>query len=124
MPCLFYQQGAPLAPSYVYETGLPVLGICYGMQAITKQLGGKVSPGTKQEYGHAILHIGDKHSPLLAGLDDSPPVWMSQIPPGFAGPVSPVDEWRADASAWLERLPVIEEFRRRVLARRAERRPG
>jgi hypothetical protein len=48
---------------------------------------------------------------------DDPPVWMSQIPPGFAGPVSPVDEWRADASAWLDRLPVIEEFRRRVLSR-------
>ena len=48
---------------------------------------------------------------------DDPPVWMSQIPPGFAGPVSPVDAWRADASAWLDRLPVIQEFRRRVLSR-------
>jgi hypothetical protein len=48
---------------------------------------------------------------------DDPPVWMSQIPPGFAGPVSPVDAWRADASAWLDRLPVIAEFRKRVLAR-------
>ncbi|HXZ84909.1 MAG TPA: hypothetical protein VEI82_05420, partial [Myxococcota bacterium] len=48
---------------------------------------------------------------------DDPPVWMSQIPPGFAGPLSPVDAWRADASRWLERLPVIAEFRRRVLSR-------
>jgi hypothetical protein len=48
---------------------------------------------------------------------EEPPVLMSQIPPGFAGAVSPVDPWRADASAWLERLPVIQEFRRRVLAR-------
>jgi hypothetical protein len=43
---------------------------------------------------------------------DEPPVWMSQIPPGFAGPVSPDDAFRADASAWLDRLPVIVEFRR------------
>ncbi len=43
---------------------------------------------------------------------DEPPVWMSQIPPGFAGPVSPNDAYRADASAWLDRLPVIVEFRR------------
>jgi hypothetical protein len=48
---------------------------------------------------------------------DDPPEWMSQIPPGFAGPVSPVDAFRADASAWLDRLPVIREFRRRVLTR-------
>jgi len=48
---------------------------------------------------------------------EDPPVWMSQIPAGFAGPVSPVDAWRADASRWLDRLPVIAEFRRRVLSR-------
>ncbi|HKC51901.1 MAG TPA: hypothetical protein VKF60_13980 [Myxococcota bacterium] len=48
---------------------------------------------------------------------DDPPVWMSQIPPGFAGPVSPADAFRADASAWLDRLPVIAEFRERVLSR-------
>jgi hypothetical protein len=47
---------------------------------------------------------------------DDPPGWMSQIPPGFAGQTSPSDPWRADASAWLERLAVIAEFRRRVLA--------
>ena len=48
---------------------------------------------------------------------DDPPVWMSQIPEGFAGPVSPNDAFRADASAWLDRLPVIREFRERVLGR-------
>ena len=48
---------------------------------------------------------------------EDPPVLMSQIPEGFAGAVSPVDPWRADASAWLERLPVVQEFRRKVLAR-------
>jgi GMP synthase (glutamine-hydrolysing) len=59
------------------------------MQVITKQLGGQVSPGTKQEYGHAILHLSDADSPLFAGLSTSSPVWMShadrieEMPPGF-----------------------------------------
>ena len=88
-PASVYQSGAPLAPAYVYESHLPVLGICYGMQVITKQLGGRVAPGKKQEYGHAILHLSDAESPLFAGLDDSSPVWMShadrieELPPGF-----------------------------------------
>jgi GMP synthase (glutamine-hydrolysing) len=88
-PASVYQPNAPLAPSYIYESHLPVLGICYGMQVITKQLGGQVTPGTKQEYGHAILHLGEADSPLFAGLEDASPVWMShadrieEMPPGF-----------------------------------------
>lgn len=46
---------------------------------------------------------------------EDPPVWMSQIPPGFAGAVSPNDPWRADACAWLNELPVVKEFKRKVL---------
>lgn len=89
-PASVYQPDAPLAPAYIYESHLPVLGICYGMQVITKQLGGQVTPGTKQEYGHAILHLSDVDSPLFAGLDNSAPVWMShgdkieEMPPGFS----------------------------------------
>jgi GMP synthase (glutamine-hydrolysing) len=89
-PASVYEPGAPLAPAYVYESSLPVLGICYGMQAITKQLGGRVEQGTKYEYGHAILHLSDFDSPLLAELPASSPVWMSHadkielMPPGFA----------------------------------------
>ena len=88
-PASVYQSGAPLAPAWVYESHLPVLGICYGMQVITKQLGGKVSPGTMQEYGHAILHVSDSTSPLFEGLEHSPTVWMShgdkieEMPSGF-----------------------------------------
>ncbi len=88
-PASVYQPDAPLAPAYIYESHLPVLGICYGMQVITKQLGGQVTPGTKQEYGHSVLHLSDTNSPLLSGLDDSSPVWMShgdrieEMPPGF-----------------------------------------
>ena len=88
-PASVYQPNAPLAPAYIYESHLPVLGICYGMQVITQQLGGQVTSGIKQEYGHAVLHLSDSKSPLFAGLDNSVPVWMSHgdrievMPPGF-----------------------------------------
>jgi GMP synthase (glutamine-hydrolysing) len=88
-PASVYEPGAPLAPAYVYESRLPVLGICYGMQVLSKQLGGTVAQGSKYEYGHAILHLGDIESPLLAELPDTSPVWMSHadkieaMPPGF-----------------------------------------
>ena len=70
-PSSVYDTGAPLAPAYVYEKNLPVLGICYGMQAITQQLGGTVAPGTHKEYGHAVLHLSRLDSPLFAGLPES-----------------------------------------------------
>jgi hypothetical protein len=58
-------------------------------------------------------------------LDESsdPPEWVSQIPDGFAGPPSPLDATRCDASAWLDRLPVIRDFRRCVLGERAAAAP-
>lgn len=88
-PASVYAANAPLAPSYVFESGLPVLGICYGMQVITKQLGGQVKPGTKREYGHAVMYISQVDSPLFAGLPESTTVWMShgdkidELPPEF-----------------------------------------
>ncbi len=87
-PASVYQPNAPLAPSYIYEKNLPVLGICYGMQVITHQLGGKVAPGVKQEYGPALLYQ-NTDSPLFAYLPFSTQVWMShgdqimELPPGF-----------------------------------------
>ncbi|MFC2066700.1 glutamine-hydrolyzing GMP synthase [Chloroflexota bacterium] len=89
-PSSVYAPDAPLAQPYIYESHLPVLGICYGMQVITKQLGGQVTPGTKREYGHSVLHLNDPDSALFAGLPDSTPVWMShgdkieEMPPGFS----------------------------------------
>jgi len=88
-PAGVYESKAPLAPPQLYAGHLPILGICYGMQAIVHQMGGQVVPADKREYGQAILNISEKESPLLADLPDSMPVWMShgdkivEIPPGF-----------------------------------------
>jgi len=88
-PASVHERGAPLAPAYIYESQLPILGICYGIQVLAQQLGGQVMPGTKHEYGHAVLHLSDVDSPLFADLPPSSPVWMShadrieEMPPGF-----------------------------------------
>jgi GMP synthase (glutamine-hydrolysing) len=87
-PASVYDEGAPAVPSYVYETGLPVLGICYGMHIIAHQLGGRVALGEKREYGAVTLHLS-QDSPLFEYLPFSLPVWMShgdqivELPPGF-----------------------------------------
>jgi len=93
-PASVYDEGAPHAPTYVFESGLPVLGICYGMQLLAHQLGGRVSPSPGREYGHAVIHLaGNQQSvisnQLFEGLPPSLPVWMShgdritELPPGF-----------------------------------------
>ena len=88
-PASVYDIDAPRIPAGVFEQNLPILGICYGMQALTLQLGGKVSPSDEREYGHAVLQQGDNESPIFAGLPPSMPVWMShgdritQLAPGF-----------------------------------------
>ncbi len=89
-PSSVYDQGAPLAPTWVYDNHLPILGICYGMQVLAHQLGGRVAPGLKKEYGHAVLHQNTSESPIFANLPTSMPVWMShgdqieEMPPGFS----------------------------------------
>jgi GMP synthase (glutamine-hydrolysing) len=87
-PASVYELGAPLTPQWVFDRKLPVLGICYGMQALAHQLGGNVSPADHREYGHAVVSVSDE-SPLFAGVPASMNVWMShgdrlaQMPPGF-----------------------------------------
>ena len=89
-PASVYDFDAPLAPTWVYDKSLPVLGICYGMQVLVHQLGGKVCPGLKREYGQATLRHAATQSPLFADLEPSMSVWMShgdrieELPPGFA----------------------------------------
>ena len=88
-PASVYEAGAPLAPQWVYDSGIPVLGICYGMQAMVHQLGGRVSPGTNREYGYAELRNIAPGEPLFMDVSDSPQVWMShgdniiEMPEGF-----------------------------------------
>ena len=94
-PASVYDEGAPLAPAWVFDCGLPVLGICYGMQTMVHQLGGTVAKSQKREYGHAVLHQNSSmdfytdSQRLLEGLPSSLPVWMShadritELPPGF-----------------------------------------
>ena len=96
-PASVYEEGAPQIPSWVFEQRLPVLGICYGMQALVHQLGGKVSPGAKQEFGYAVLHQDGPDfetgtgSVLFNELPAEFQVWMSHgdrvetLPPGFTG---------------------------------------
>ncbi|PZC43755.1 MAG: GMP synthase (glutamine-hydrolysing) [Chloroflexi bacterium] len=88
-PASVYDETSPLAPLWVFESGLPILGICYGMQVLVHQLGGKVAASTKKEYGHAVLHQNKPNESLFTGLPQSLSVWMShadqvtELPSGF-----------------------------------------
>jgi GMP synthase (glutamine-hydrolysing) len=88
-PNSVYEDDAPLTPGWVFEAGVPILGICYGMQALAHQLGGKVTAGLEQEYGYAVIHRNDQTTELFDGMDEASPVWMSHgdriesLPPGF-----------------------------------------
>lgn len=87
-PASVYEPDAPKAPAYVFESELPVLGICYGMQLMAHQLGGEVSPSSRREFGPAVLEV-DEPSALFRDLPSSLQVWMShgdsvtKLPPGF-----------------------------------------
>lgn len=87
-PSSVYDAAAPQADPKVLETGLPLLGICYGMQFMTHHLGGKVVPAAAREYGHAEVHVVDE-TPLFHGLPARMSVWMSHgdhaetLAPGF-----------------------------------------
>ena len=89
-PCSVYDSDAPAADPEMLTLGLPILGICYGLQFLTHHLGGKVRPADKREYGPAQVSIvPGQQVPLFAGLPESLDVWMShgdealELPPGF-----------------------------------------
>jgi GMP synthase (glutamine-hydrolysing) len=88
-PSSVYDKGAPHADKKVFELGVPVLGICYGLQFMVYALGGKVTPATKREYGHAQVEMQVSDSPLFQGLPKLLAVWMShgdsaeELPAGF-----------------------------------------
>jgi len=75
-PDSVHRAGSPRPDAFVFESGVPVLGICYGMQLLVALHGGKVVPAKKREYGHADLEIVAE-SPLFADLPKRLQVWMS-----------------------------------------------
>ena len=76
-PWSVYDKDAPPADARVFELGLPVLGICYGLQFMVHTLGGKVRPADKREYGRAEIDIVSD-SVLFQGLAKKLAVWMSR----------------------------------------------
>ena len=105
-PSSVYDEGAPTLPRYVLQSGVPVLGICYGMQLLVNALGGRVAAGERREYGPATLQVDASDSALfrgwrlshgVTGVGDEPDeddiaqqrVWMSHgdrveaLPAGF-----------------------------------------
>jgi GMP synthase (glutamine-hydrolysing) len=95
-PSSVYEEETPRAPDVVFQLGVPVLGICYGMQTMAAQLGGKVENAVKREFGYAEIRA-QGHSALLRDIQDRSnaeghgllDVWMShgdkvtELPPGF-----------------------------------------
>ena len=76
-PSSVYEDDAPSIPEWVFSSDLPILGICYGMQALVHQMGGKVAPSTRREYGHAILSQDTGDCILFDSIPESLEVWMS-----------------------------------------------
>jgi GMP synthase (glutamine-hydrolysing) len=89
-PASVFEDGAPTVDRGVFELGVPVLGICYGMQLTSHLLGGRVEPSNEREYGAAQIEVCDA-SGILSGFtqDERVDVWMSHgdrvtaLPPGF-----------------------------------------
>jgi GMP synthase (glutamine-hydrolysing) len=87
-PFSVYEEGAPVSSPELFSLGIPVLGICYGLQLMALQLGGEVDPAARREYGQADLTVDDQ-ADLFAGLGPTLSVWMShgdhltRLPAGF-----------------------------------------
>ena len=88
-PCSVYDADAPAADPAVLALGVPVLGICYGLQFVVHHLGGKVQAAAAREYGHAEVTVVAE-TPLFRGLPQTLEVWMShgdealKLPAGFS----------------------------------------
>ncbi len=87
-PNSVYDDGAPHCDPEIWHLGIPILGVCYGMQLMVNQLGGEVTRSDRGEYGKAALFIDDP-TDLFTNVDDGSTMWMShgdsvkQMPPGF-----------------------------------------
>jgi GMP synthase (glutamine-hydrolysing) len=88
-PASVYEPGAPSVDPELFTAGVPVLGLCYGFQAMARALGGEVAPDGTREYGRTELAVADEAGALHAGLPARHPVWMShgdsvvRAPEGF-----------------------------------------
>jgi len=108
-PASVYEEGAPQMPAWLPGSGLPALGICYGMQLMSQALGGVVLRPEGREYGPATVQLSEPH-PLFAGTPAAQPVWMSHgdrieaLPPGFrplaVNPATPFAAMGDDARRW------------------------
>jgi GMP synthase (glutamine-hydrolysing) len=87
-PASVWQGGSPRCEPEVFSMGVPILGLCYGMQLLCEELGGRVRPASHREFGRAEVRI-IRQDPLFAGLDPVQEVWMSHgdrveaIPPSW-----------------------------------------
>ena len=103
---------APLVSPALFELGIPILGICYGMQLLTRLHGGRIGRSTQREYGRAELRIGKRSSPLFTNVRGNSVVWMShgdsvlELAPGFAASARTADGT----------LAAMEDRRRRFYA--------
>ena len=109
------ESGAPFCDPALFEVGVPVLGICYGMQLMTATLGGQVAPAPQREYGHALVQVRDLvAAPLFRAIPGELRVWASHgdlvaaVPPGFAviatsanAPVAAMEDRSRSLSALL-----------------------
>ncbi len=88
-PASVYTHDAPQPDRRIFELGVPVLGICYGVQLLAHFLGGKVQPGQKREYGKGNLKVADRSCALFANLPQTLQVWnshgdkLTRLPRGF-----------------------------------------
>src|SRR6478672_7818971 len=76
-PSSVYEPNAPKCDPKIFDLGLPILGICYGMQLGAHILGGEVKPAKAREYGRAKLKVTNTTDPFLKGMPQDTTVWMS-----------------------------------------------
>ena len=98
-PASVFDEGAPHPDPAVWASGIPVLGICYGLQLMAHELGGEVAPSTKREYGPASVQITSEDG-LFRGLDRSQPVWMSHGDRIVRPPVGFITTAQTETSAY------------------------
>jgi GMP synthase (glutamine-hydrolysing) len=88
-PASVFAKDAPRPDPAIFRLGVPVLGICYGLQILAQYLGGKVEKGLKREYGKGTLQVADSFCPLFASLPEKLQVWnshgdkLTRLPKGF-----------------------------------------